>query len=166
MKALLLFPVLLYLTLMLVNTELLQTAQQINLFGAQIITVPMFLFSSAFIVIYAMLIYLSYSGIHAYQARKIHKLERQIVDVKWELYNNQKDLLARIQWDFEMQFENFKRDNENKFETIIKFNEYTLEKVLDETHGDFLKYKKETQKLLNQAQWIDKSLLEKLQVWK
>jgi hypothetical protein len=29
-----------------------------------------------------------------------------------------------------------------------------------------LKYKKETQKLLNQAQWIDKSLLEKLQVWK
>jgi len=51
-----------------------------------------------------------------------------------------------------MQFENFKRDNENKFETIIKFNEYTLEKVLDETHGDFLKYKKETQKLLSQAQ--------------
>ncbi len=166
MKALLLFPVLLYLALMLVNTDLLQTAQQINLFWAQSIMVPMFLFSSAFIVLYAMLIYLSYSGIHAYQARKIHKLERQIVDVKSELYNNQKDLLARIQWDFEMQFENFKRDNENKFETIIKFNEYTLEKVLDETHGDFLKYKKETQKLLAQAQWVDKSLLEKLQVWK
>lgn len=166
MKALLLFPVLMYLALMLVNTPLLQTAQEINLFGAQTLYAPMFLFSSAFIVIYAMLIYLSYSWIHAFQGRKIHKLERQIVEVKSELYNNQKDLLARIQWDFELQFENFKRDNGNKFDTIIKFNEYTLEKVLNETQWDFLKYKKETQKLLAQTKWVDKSLLEKLQVWK
>lgn len=166
MKTLLLFPVIIYLALMLVNAPLLKTAQSINIFGAQNLEAPVFLFSSAFLVLYAITIYVAYSWIHGFQAHKIRKLEKQVVEVKSELYNNQKDLLARIQWDFEVQFENFKRDNQNKFDAIIEFNQYTLEKVLDETNWNFAKYKKETQKVLAHAQWVDKSLLEKLQVWK
>lgn len=50
-----------------------------------------------------------------------------------------------------MQFEKFKKDNENKFDTIIHFNQYTLEKVLEETNGNFTKYRKETEKLLAEA---------------
>ena len=97
MKILLLLPVLLYLSLMLVNVPLLQSSQSINLFGAMSIEIPMFLFSSAFVVIYALSLYLAYSGIRGYQLHKIKKLEREVVELKSELYDNQKELLARIQ---------------------------------------------------------------------
>lgn len=166
MKILLLFPVLLYLALMLVNVPLLQSAQVINIFWATSIEVPMFLFSSWFVVIYALTLYLAYSGIRGYQLHKIKKLERELVDTKSTLYDGQKEVLERMQGDFEVQFENFKRDNEQKFDTIIKFNQYTLEKVLEETNGSFEKYKKETQKLLRQAKGVDNKLVEKLMFWK
>lgn len=154
-----------YLALMLVNMPLLQDSQAINLFGAQSIQTPVFMFSSFFIVIYAVVVYMVYSGINSFQARKIKKLERQIVEIKSDLYDGQKDLLAKMQWDYEVQFEKFKKDNENKFDTIIHFNQYTLEKVLEETNGNFTKYRKETEKLLAEAKW-GKGILEKLKVWK
>ena len=166
MKILLLLPVLLYLALMLVNVPLLQSAQVINLFWAGTLEIPMFLFSSGFVVIYALTIYIAYSGIRGYQLHKIKKLERETVELKGKLFDNQKELLERMQGDFEVQFENFKRDNEQKFDTIIKFNQYTLEKVLEETNGSFEQYKKETQKLLRQAKGVDSKLVEKLMFWR
>lgn len=166
MKILLLFPVLLYLALMLVNAPLLQSSQFINLFWAVSIEAPLFLFSSAFVVIYALSIYLAYSGIRGYQLHKIKKLERELVEIKSQLFDHQKELLEKMHGDFEVQFENFKRDNEQKFDTIIKFNQYTLEKVLEETNGSFDKYKKETQKLLRQAKGVDSKLVEKLMFWR
>lgn len=166
MKILLLFPVLLYLALMLVNVPLLQSAQVINIFWALDIEVPMFLFSSGFVVVYALSIYIAYSGIRGYQLHKIKKLERELVEIKSKLYDGQKEVLEQMHGDFEIQFENFKRDNEQKFDTIIKFNQYTLEKVLEETNGSFEKYKKETQKLLRQAKGVDSRLVEKLMFWR
>jgi DNA anti-recombination protein RmuC len=126
----------------------------------------MFLFSSGFVVIYALSIYIAYSGVRGYQLHKIKKLERELVEIKSKLYDGQKEVLERMQGDFEVQFENFKRDNEQKFDTIIKFNQYTLEKVLEETNGSFEKYKKETQKLLRQAKGVDSKLVEKLMFWR
>jgi len=166
MNLILLFPILIYLGLLLVNMPLLKDSQLINIFWAQTINAPVFMFSSFFIVLYAVLIYVVYSGINSFQAHKLKKLEREIVELKSELYNGQKDLLAKISWDFGVQFENFKRDNQNKFDTIIEFNQYTLEKVIDETNGSFAKYKKETQKLLAHAKSGDKGMIERLKVWK
>lgn len=166
MKLILLLPILIYLALMLVNMNLLQDSQTINLFGAQDIQVPVFMFSSFFIVVYAVLVYLVYSGINSFQAHKIRKLDREIVELKSDLYDNQKELLEKIEGNFEMQFQNFKKDNALKFDTMIRFNEYTLEKVLAETDGNFDKYRKETEKLLAEAKWLDKGILEKLKVWK
>lgn len=97
MKLILLLPILMYLALMLVNIPLLQDSQAINLFGAQSIQTPVFMFSSFFIVIYAVVVYMVYSGINSFQARKIKKLERQIVEIKSDLYDGQKDLLAKMQ---------------------------------------------------------------------
>jgi len=93
-------------------------------------------------------------------------MEREIVELKSSLYDNQKDLLNTIEGNFEVQFENFKKDNALKFDTMIRFNEYTLEKVLAETDGNFERYRKEADKLLAQAKGLDKGLLEKLKVWK
>lgn len=166
MKLILLLPILVYLGLLLVNMNLLQESQAINLFGAQIIEVPVFLFSSFFIVLYAVLVYFVYNGINAFQAHKIRKLDRQIVELKSELYDGQKELLQKVEGAFETHFQKLKKDNDMKFETMIHFNEYTLEKVLEETSGNFVKYRKEAEKLLAEAKGIDKGLLEKLKIWK
>lgn len=166
MKFILLLPIVIYLALMAVNLELLRDFQTINLFWAQVIQAPIIMFSSFFIVLYAVIVYLSYSGINAIQSRKLKKLDRQIVDLKSELYNNQKELLKNIKEDYREQFLHFKNDNDKKLETLIRFNEYTLEKVIDETSGHFTKYRKETQKLLAKSKWVDQNLFSKLKVWK
>jgi len=145
--------------------NLLRDFQTINIFGAQTLDAPIFMFSSAFIVIYAILIYIVYSWVNSLQSHKITKLQREIVTLKSELYNGQKDLLKKIQDDYREQLDTFKKDNDHKLETLISFNQYTLEKVIDETSGSFMKYRKETEKLLSDAKW-GKSILEKLKVWK
>lgn len=166
MKLILLLPIIIYLGLMAVNIELLRDFQTINLFWALVIKAPIIMFSSFFIVLYAVIVYLSYSWINAIASRKIKKLDRQIVDLKSELYNNQKELLKNIQEDYKTQLSNFKNDNDRKLETLIRFNEYTLEKVIDETSGNFTKYRKETQKLLAKSKWVDQTLFSKLKLWK
>ena len=139
MKLILLFPILIYLGLMLVNMNLFRDFQTINIFGAQTLDAPIFMFSSAFIVIYAILIYIVYSWVNSLQSHKITKLQREIVTLKSELYNGQKDLLKKIQDDYREQLDTFKKDNDHKLETLISFNQYTLEKVIDETSGSFMK---------------------------
>jgi hypothetical protein len=131
-----------------------------------ILEAPIIMFSSFFIVLYAVLVYVVYSWINAFQWHKIEKLNKEIVGLKSELYNGQKDLLSKIQKDYSEQLQEFKKDNDSKLETIARFNQYTIEKVIDETSWDFTKYRKETQKLLASAKWVDKWILEKLKIWK
>lgn len=90
MKLILLLPLVAYLCLMLVNIELLRDFQKINLFGAMILEGPIIMFSSAFFVVYGVLIYLAYSGLNSLQAHKIRKLDNEITRLKAELYTGQK----------------------------------------------------------------------------
>jgi len=166
MKLILLLPIIAYLCLMLVNLELLRDFQVLNLFGAQSIEIPLILFSSMFIVVYAVIVYMTYSGINSWQAHKIRKYESKIDELKAKLYDNQWRLLEALEKNYTSQFQAFKRDNDAKFETLIRYNEYTLEKVIEENSGSFTKYRKETQKLLADAKWVDSGILEKLKVWK
>lgn len=89
MKLILLLPIIAYLCLMLVNLELLRDFQVLNLFGAQSIEIPLILFSSMFIVVYAVIVYMTYSGINSWQAHKIRKYESKIDELKAKLYDNQ-----------------------------------------------------------------------------
>lgn len=123
------------------------------------------MFSSVFFVVYGVLVYLTYSGLNSLQAHKIRKLDNEITKLKSELYTNQKGLLDEIRQEYKNQLFDFKQNNDQKFETMIRYNQYTLEKVIDETHGSYEKYRKETQKLLKEAN-ADTSFLEKLKVWK
>lgn len=165
MKLILLLPLVLYLCLMLVNMELLRDFQNINIFGAIMLEGPIVMFSSIFFVLYGVLVYLAYSGLNTLQAHKIKKLDNEITRLKAELYTGQKALLDELKNDYKEIIHQFKQDNDLKFETMIRYNQYTLEKVIDETHGSYEKYRKETQKLLKEAN-ADTSFLEKLKVWK
>lgn len=166
MKLILLLPIIAYLCLMLVNLDLLKDFQVLNLFGAQSIEIPLILFSSMFIVVYAVVVYMTYSGINSWQAHKIKKYENKIDELKALLYDNQWRLLESLEKNYTSQFQEFKKDNDAKFETLIRYNEYTLEKVIEENSGSFSKYRKETQKLLANAKGVDGSIIEKLKIWK
>lgn len=166
MKLILLLPIIVYLCLMLVNLELLRDFQIINLFWAQALEIPLILFSSIFIVIYAVIVYVAYSWVNSWQAHKIRKYEAKIDELKAKLYDNQWRLLESLEQNYTSQFQKFKSDNDAKFETLIRYNEYTLEKVIEENSGSFTKYRKETQKLLANAKGVDSSILEKLKIWK
>jgi hypothetical protein len=166
MKLILLLPIVAYLCLMLVNLELLRDFQVLNIFGAQSIEMPLILFSSIFIVVYAVVVYVTYSWINSWQAHKIKKYENKIDELKALLYDNQGRLLESLEKNYTSQFTAFKKDNDIKFETLIRYNEYTLEKVIEENSGSFTKYRKETQKLLADTKWVDGSILEKLKIWK
>ena len=165
MKLILLLPLVAYLCLMLVNMNLMQDFQSVNLFWFMTLQGPIILLSSVFFVVYGVLIYITYSGINSLQAHKIKKLDQEITRLKSELYTGQKDLINSIQWDYKKQFEEFKKDNDAKLETMIRFNQYTLEKVIEETYGSFTQYRKETQKLLKNAQWVDTSILDRMKFW-
>lgn len=166
MKLILLIPIIIYLCLMLVNIPLLRDFQTLNIFWATSIEMPIIMFSSFFIVLYAVFVYIIYSWVNSYLHHKNKKLERTIVELKATLYDNQKDLLTKISTEHNDQIATFKKDNDHKFETLIRYNEYTLEKVIEETNGSFSKYRKETQKLLANTKWVDKGIFEKLKVWK
>ena len=127
---------------------------------------PLILFSSMFIVLYAVIVYLAYSWVNSWQAHKIRKYEKKIDELKALLYDNQGRLLESLEKNYTAQFQAFKKDNDAKFETLIRYNEYTLEKVIEENSGSFTKYRKETQKLLANAKGVDSNLLEKLKIWK
>lgn len=146
--------------------ELLRDFQMVNIFWAYQFEAPIILVSSVFFVLYAIVIYIAYSGINSYQAHKLWKLDKEITRLKSELYNNQKDLIAEIRWDYSEQLQKFKKDNDHKFETLIRYNEYTLEKVIEETNGSFTKYRKETQKILKDSWALWESVLDKLKIWK
>jgi len=166
MKLILLLPIVVYLCLMLVNLDLLRDFQIINVFWAQTLEIPLILFSSIFIVVYAVIVYVAYSWVNSWQAHKIKKYESKIDELKALLYDNQGRLLESLEKNYTSQFQAFKRDNDAKFETLIRYNEYTLEKVIEENSGSFTKYRKETQKLLANAKGVDSSILEKLKIWK
>lgn len=166
MKLILLLPIIAYLCLMLVNLDLLRDFQVLNLFGAQSVEMPLILFSSMFIVVYAVIVYVAYSWVNSWQAYKIRKYENKIDELKALLYDNQGRLLESLEKNYTSQFQAFKKDNDAKFETLIRYNEYTLEKVIEENSGSFTKYRKETQKLLANAKGVDSSILEKLKIWK
>ena len=166
MKLILLLPIIAYLCLMLVNLELLKDFQVLNIFGAQTLEIPIILFSSCFIVLYAIVVYMAYSGVNSWQAHKIRKYEVKIDELKALLYDNQGRLLDALEKNYTSQFDTFKKDNDAKFETLIRYNEYTLEKVIEENSGSFTKYRKETQKLLANTKGLDKGILEKLKIWK
>jgi hypothetical protein len=146
--------------------ELLRDFQLVNIFGAYQFQAPIILVSSVFFVLYAIIIYIAYSGINSYQAYKIWKLNTEINQLKSELYTHQKDLLTEIRGDYAQQLEKFKKDNDNKFETIIRYNEYTLEKVIEESQGSFTKYRKETLKILKDTGSLESGVLDKLKIWK
>ncbi len=162
MKTLLLFPIFIYLALMLVNIDLLWTSQEINIFWATLLNIPVFLFSSIFLVLYAVFVFLVYDGQNYMLNKKNIQLDKEIVRLKSTLYDGQSELLSKLSENYTKSFESFKKSNDEHFDKIIKFNEYTLEKVITETWANFAKYKKETKKLLNS----DKNFVEKLKVWK
>ncbi len=162
MKILLLFPILAYLFLLLVNIPLLKELQVLNIFWAISIEVPFFLFSSIFIVIYSVSVFFIYDWINIYLHYKIRKLDKEIIELKSDLYNWQEELIKKINSNFKESLADIKKDLNEKILNFSQELEETLEKIKKENDESLNKTKKESEKIFSKLNLIDKTVLDKI----
>ena len=165
LKVLLSLPLLLFVGIIFADTNLLLENYTVGpMFGYQY-TGNVLQMAAIFFILYIILIYLYYTGVNVTQTNRIGVLEREIVELKSELYSDQAHLIEKVMNDYREKMDSLEKTTDAKLERIVKFNEYTLDKIVATTNSDFDKYKKETRKLLAQADIKDKTLLEKLKMW-
>lgn len=168
MKFLILLPILVYSILLLGNVNLLRMTQEINILWITTMTLPFFLINSVFIIWYTIFVFFIYDWINMFLNFKIKKLDKEIVELKSKLYDWQKDLIETLTKNYHNSLDEFKKDNLLKFQTIIKYNEYTLDKIISENQSDFEKHKKESSKLLAKSKFSeseDEGFFDKLKSW-
>jgi len=184
MKVLLLLPIIIYLALILVNLDLAKNLQEVNLFGAETLKIPFLLYNSIFIVVYSVLVFFAYDSLNIFLRYKISKQEKEIVDLKSQLYDWQADILKKISkeienWNKEARKENkefiknISLENDDKIKNILSKNNEKLEKFIKKSDERLEDYKnsnkellvqhwKETDKLLWKMNLIDKGILDKI----
>lgn len=162
MKLLLLLPILLYLVVILWNIWLLNEIKDVNILWLQTYSVPVFLFSSIFIVLYAILVFFVYDWLNSFLHYKIDNLDKQIVELKSKLYDWQEKLLSKITKETENYVLKLKESDEKKLFDFNAKNEKLLEELRKENKEQFLSYKKETDKILEKVSFIDPSMWDKI----
>lgn len=172
MKTILLVPIFLYLILLLVNIDLLKTAQDVNIFWFTTIHTQWLLFSSIFIALYATLVYFLYNWVNAYLKHKISNLEKEIVELKSDLYDWQEELIDNIKQTYDKLFEEFKKENDINFKKIIELDQNILDKIIsisvpnsNISEIELDRYKKKAEKILANK-WFNSEIIEKLKIWK
>ncbi len=166
MAIILLIPVICFAVLLLGSPELLAQKYTIPLFFGHEYIGSLLQIATILFIAYIVLLYIYFATKLSLAQRKNDILEQNVVEIKAELYNGQKKLLTNITDNFEEKMNTLELSTNAKLERIAKFNEYTLEKVLKETEGNFEKYKKEAREFLIEADVKDESVFKKLKIWK
>ena len=184
MKILLLFPILVYLLLVIVNQDLLHTQQVINIFWAKELSIPFLFYNSVFIVFYAVIVFFAYDSLNIFLKYKIKRQEKEITELKPKLYDGQSDILKKISKEIESGNKEIKKENkehiksilsesDDKIKNILSKNNDKLEKLIKKSDEKLEEYKKsnkevliqhwkETDKLLWKINLLDKWLLDKI----
>ena len=144
MNTIILLPLFLYTFLLAINMDLLSKVEKINLFWVSTPEIHIFLFTTIFIIAYIILIFFVYDGLNSYLRHKVKKMEDEIVVLKSKLFDGQKGLIEKINTNNEHILDDFKKEN------IV-----TLEK-----------HEKDTDKILDKLNLVDKNILDKIKTWK
>jgi hypothetical protein len=162
MKILLLFPILVYLLLVLVNIDFIYDTEVINIFGIKKIEIPFIFYNSAFVVIYSVLILFIYDWLDIFLRHKIKKQEREIVELKAKLYDWQSDVLKKISKENKENIKSVQDKSDEKIIKYIKKSDEQLEEYKKSNKELLLQHWKETDKLLGKINLIDKGVLDKI----
>ena len=119
----LLFPILLYVLLILINKELLDIKENVSVFWIWEIELPIISVITVFFVLYIIIIWLLLNFGEVFVSIKKKRLEREIKDLKVKLQDWQEELLWNIKKDFIEVLEQFKEENKKSTEILKKENE-------------------------------------------
>jgi hypothetical protein len=171
MKTILLIPIFFYLLLMSLNIDLLKSTQDINIIWFNVKT-QWLLYSTIFVMIYAVTVYFLYSWYNAFLKHKINNLEKEIVELKSNLFDEQEELVEKIKQNYDKLFEEYKKENDANFKKIIELDQNILEKIISIStpnptvaDSELDKYKKKAEKILANK-WFNSEMIEKLKIWK
>lgn len=123
MKILLLIPALIYVIIILLNTNLLLLKENINVFWVYNFDVYIIWFITVFFVLYILLIWSILKFTNVFSNYKNRKLENEISELKSKLLDWQDILIKDIKKDFNLLLENFISENNKKVEVYKKENE-------------------------------------------
>lgn len=151
MKILLLLPILLYISLIVFNLDLLKDSQIINIFNLFELNIPAFLYSSIFMVAYLIFVFIVFDLRWAFLHRKIRKLENDVFSFKSMLYDEREDILKKFIQEYNVKIDNFTKEQRDLFEKFKSENEI-----------DLLKQKAETDRILDKLNLLDKSFFDKI----
>lgn len=162
MKIILLLPIIAYLLLILVNLKLLGEYQAVNLFWANTIDLPVLLLNTLFIVSYSVLVFFVYDGLNSFLHYKIRRLEKEIVWLKSDLYNNQKTLIDTIKKDNQNTIEKIKTENSDMIKSFDERNQKSLEAYKKENKESIKKRQQEAEKILKKLNLLDDNFFDKV----
>ena len=154
MKIILLLPIVLFLIIILGNSWLLLESQSIDILWIVTLDMPVALFTSVFLVTYAVLLFFIYDWIHAYSNYKIEKLEKLTTDLKASLYDGQDKLISKITKEFETYHNNSKNKDKDSLEKYISNNEKTLENMKKENEANLDRMRSETDRVYGEISTI------------
>ncbi len=123
MKIVLLLPALLYVIIILMNTNLLTIKENINLFWIYNIDVYLIAFITFFFVIYILLIWVILKFTNVFSGLRNKKLEKEISILKSKLLDWQDDLIKEIKWEFKEILNNCIERNNKEIDIYKKENE-------------------------------------------
>ena len=173
MKILLLLPILIYLLLVLVNQDLLQTQQTINIFWAKELSIPFLFYNSVFIVLYSVIVFFAYDWLNIFLRYKLEKQEKEIVELKSKLYNWQEEILKKISKEIEWGLKDIKKENKENIKILVLESDEKVKKLIKKSDEKLDEYKnlnkelllqhwKETDKILWKVNLLDKWILDKI----
>lgn len=151
MKIILLLPILVYISLIWFNLELLKDSQIINIFTIFELNIPALLYSSIFMVWYLIFVFIVFDLRWAFLHRKIRKLENEVFSFKSMLYDEREDILKKFIQEYNIKIDSFTKDQKDLFEKFKAENEM-----------DLMKQKAETDRILEKLNLLDKWIFDKI----
>jgi len=172
MRLLLILPLILYLSLVFVNFDILWQESKINIFWLQTLSLPWIMINVLFIVGYTTILFLAFDWWISLLKLKNKKLEKELILTKAQLYDWQEKLIEKIKDFFEYKLNEKEIKLEEKLENILsqeesllkKYNENILNKLeeIKQINKQTLQQvHKESEKALKKLELVDENFLDK-----
>ena len=123
LNIILLSPVLVYVVLLLINSELLSEKTTVNLFWLAEVELPLITLISVFFVGYIMILYSLFKFSNFFVAHKNKNLNNEVNELKAEMQDREPKLLEAIEKKFWEILEKSKAENKQNIDILKKENE-------------------------------------------
>ncbi len=151
MRILILFPLILYLWIVVFNLEMLKQVDSVNIYWILTLEAPVLFYLSIFFVIYVIFVVLIFDSIWAFRSHKVKKIEKEVFELKSKLYDEREDELVVFLWEQRQRIENF-----------IKSQEDLLKELKAENEAILSKQKSDTDRILDKFWLLEEGMLQKI----